>query len=252
MDIAIPSSSLINEGDEKIKTFKVGIIGRAATVFRVRTIYIYRDPLKDESKFMKEILEYMETPQYLRKYLFPLKDSLRYAGVLPPLQIPSHKPKSLKIGEIREGVVVKVAPDGTSWVDIGLKALALFRKKAEKGARVTVRICSKNPLVVEEAKPQEYWGYKVKITELEELVKRRDAIITSRRGRIPSMEEFKKVGLLIFGNPKEGVPEIAERMGIDLGVDMWNMIPNQGSKTVRLEEALISCLALVNYAKVVL
>ncbi len=251
MEIAIPSSSLINERDEKIKIYKIGMIGRALAVFRVRTIYIYRDPLLDESDLIKDILEYLETPQYLRKYLFPIKQTLKNVGVLPPLQIPSHKPKSLKIGEIREGVIVKVAPDGTAWADIGLKALALFRGKARKGARVTVRVCSKNPLVVEEEKPKEYWGYKVKKAELENLIRRENAVITSRRGRIPRMDEIKGDKLLIFGNPKEGVLEIAKRLGIDVKADIWNLIPNQGCKTVRLEEAIISCLAIINYAKVV-
>ncbi len=251
MEIAIPSSSLINERDEKIKIYKIGIIGRAAAVFRVEKIYIYHDPILDESDLIKEILEYLETPQYLRKHIFPIKKSLRYAGLLPPLQIPSHKPKSLKIGEVREGVVVKVAPDGTAWADIGLKALALFRGKARKGARVTVRVCSKNPLVVEEAKAEEYWGYDVKKTELENLLRKENAIITSRKGRIPRIEEMKGDKLLIFGNPKEGVLEIAERLGIHSDVDVWNMIPNQGSRTVRLEEAIIACLAIINYAKVV-
>ena len=132
LSIAIPSSSLINESDEKIKTYKTGMIARAAAVFRVDEIIIYRDPMLDESDYIADILEYLETPQYLRKYLFPLKNSLRFAGILPPLAIPSHKTKHLKVGEIREGVVRHVGPDGTRWVDVGLKALAQLRSAAPK------------------------------------------------------------------------------------------------------------------------
>lgn len=105
LSIAIPSSALINENDPKIKTFKIGMIARACAVFRVDEIIIYRDPRLDESRFIKDVLEYMETPQYLRKYI-PIKRTLRFAGVLPPLKIPSHKPKQVKVGEIREGFVV--------------------------------------------------------------------------------------------------------------------------------------------------
>ena len=72
VSIAIPSSALINERDEKIKTYKVGQIARAAAVFRVSEIVIYRDPKLDESDFIADVLEYLETPQYLRKYLIPL------------------------------------------------------------------------------------------------------------------------------------------------------------------------------------
>ncbi|WP_290898750.1 putative RNA uridine N3 methyltransferase [Ferroglobus sp.] len=248
MEIAIPSSILENESDEKIKTFKVGIIGRAAAIFRVEKIYIYKDPSRDDSDFISEILRYMETPQYLRKHLFPRSEKLRYAGVLQPLQIPSHKPKHLKVGEIREGVIVKVA-DGTAWADIGMKALALFRGKARKGARVTVRVCSTNPLVVEEAKPEEYWGFKVEKCSLKKLLKREDAVVTSKLGYYPSVDEMKKVNLLIFGSPSKEVKEIADMLGLEFEAKMWNMIPKQGVRSVRVEEAVISCLSVINFIR---
>ena len=252
MDIAIPSSALINEMDEKIKVYKIGIIARAAAIFRVKNIYIYRDPVLDESDLIREVLEYLETPQYLRKYFFPLKKSLRFAGVLPPLKIPSHKPKNLKIGELREGVIVRVAPDGTAWADVGAKALALYRGNARERARVTVRVCSKKPLVVEDAQPEGYWGYRVRKTRLKDLVKRKDAVITSRRGKVPEPRDVARKGLLIFGSPSEGVHEIAERLGVSLeGVDVWNMFPDQGTQTVRLEEAVMGSLAITNYLRCV-
>ncbi len=250
MEIAIPSSSLINEKDEKIRFIKTGMIARACAVFRVERIYIYPDPVLDESDFIKEVLEYLETPQYLRKHLFPVKKGLRYAGLLPPLKIPSHKPKDLKIGEVREGLIVRVAPDGTAWADIGMDALALYKGKAGERARVTVRVCSKKPLVVEEAHPEEYWGYEVRKADLEDLIEREDAVITSRKGRIPLSNEMRRKNLLIFGSPAEGVQEIAEKLGLKVeGVDVWNMFPDQGTQTVRLEEAVIGSLALMNYAK---
>ncbi len=247
LSIAIPSSSLINESDEKIKAYKVGMIARAAAVFRVDEIIIYRDPLRDESEFIAEILEYLETPQYLRKHLFPLKSTLRYAGILPPLAIPSHKTKHLKIGEIREGVVRHVAPDGTRWVDVGVKALAPLKSSAPKGARVTVRICSTNPLLVEEAEPEGYWGYKVRRMELEDVMKRENVVITSRRCDTPEPSSIRRDVTLIFGNPEEGVFEIGKRLGIEMRAECWNTVPLQGTKTVRLEEAIFATLAIVNF-----
>ncbi len=250
ISIAIPSSALINENDPKIKTFKIGLIARACAIFRVEEIVIYRDPRLNESNLIKDILEYAETPQYLRKYI-PLKQTLRYVGVIPPLKIPSHKPKRLKVGELREGIVVRVGPDGTRWVDIGVKALAPLKSKAKRGARVTVRVCSKNPLVVEEAKPEEYWGYRVKLDELKNVLRRRNVIITSRRCDVPKIGDVR-IGddiTLVFGSPEEGVFEIMERLGIEWEGECWNIIPMQGVETVRLEEAIFATLSILNYVR---
>ncbi len=246
LSVAIPSSALINETDEKIKIYKLGIIARALAIFRVEEVIIYRDPILDETELIKEVLEYLETPQYLRKELIPLSRTLRFVGVIPPLAIPSHKSKHLKIGELREGVVKKVAPDGTRWVDIGVDALAPLKCEEPRGARVTVRVVSKTPLLVEKAKPEEYWGYRVREAELEEVLRRKDVIVTSRKGRVPRPEEVRK-GTFVFGNPKEGVPEIMKRMGIEMNVETWNTIPMQGVRTVRLEEAILCTLSIVNF-----
>ncbi|HID44049.1 MAG TPA: hypothetical protein EYP30_09840 [Archaeoglobaceae archaeon] len=249
ISIAIPSSSLINERDEKIKTYKVGLIARAAAVFRVNEILIYHDPKLDESGFISQILEYLNTPQYLRKSIFPLRRELKYAGVLQPLCIPSHRAKHLKIGEIRDGVVRKVA-DGKCWVDIGVDALALMNSDSEMGARLTVRVCSKKPLVVEEAEPEDYWGYGVKIKSLEKVLGRKNPVITSRRCETPSPEiiiEKMPELTLIFGNPEEGVHEIMKRLKIETEAECWNMVPEQGTETVRLEEAIFASLAVINF-----
>ncbi len=250
LSIAIPSSSLINETDERIKAYKVWQIARAAAIFRVGEIIVYPDPKKDESDYIIEILKFLEVPQYLRKDLIPIKRSLKYVGLLPPLSIPSHRPKHLKIGEVREGVVRKVGPDGTAWVDIGLNALALMRDYVPSGARVTVRVCSKKPLVVEEAKPPGYWGYKVKKVDLGEILENESTIVLSRKGEQVTVEKAKGLdrALLIFGSPEEGVFEIARRTGLEISskVRCWNTIPDQGTETVRLEEAITSTLAVLN------
>jgi methyltransferase len=36
------------------------------------------------------ILQYLECPQYLRKYFFPIHKDLRHAGLLNPLDAPNH------------------------------------------------------------------------------------------------------------------------------------------------------------------
>lgn len=251
LSIAIPSSSLVNENDPKLKTYKVGLIARAATVFRVDEVLVFPDPRKDESSFIIEILEYLRAPQYLRKKIFPLKSGLKYVGLLPPLQIPSHRPKHLKVGEVREGVVRKVGPEGKSWVDVGADALALLEKEVEKGARLTVRVCSKKPLVVEEEVPQEYWGYKVLKLGLKELLDKEGVVITSKKCHTPAISKINDMLgrdlTLVFGNPEEGIFDIAERLNIKINNECWNIVPQQGTETVRLEEAIFSSLSVINY-----
>jgi hypothetical protein len=61
----------MESADMRIRTLKVGTIARAAAVFRVDRIVIYRDREFDDSRFISRVLQYAETPQYLRKRLFP-------------------------------------------------------------------------------------------------------------------------------------------------------------------------------------
>ncbi len=71
IQLAIPSSLTIETADQKIKTYKVGQIARAAAIFKVNRIAIFRDAAHDDSRFIAAILQYMEAPQYLSKAAFP-------------------------------------------------------------------------------------------------------------------------------------------------------------------------------------
>src|SRR4030067_2372170 len=94
MAIAIPASVILDTPHLREKTAKVGLIGRAAAIFRVNEIIVYPDnPKVNQSREMELIaalLAYMETPQYLRKRLFKLEPRLQFAGILPPLRTPHH------------------------------------------------------------------------------------------------------------------------------------------------------------------
>ena len=111
LSIAIPASVISDTPHLREKTSKIGLIARAAAIFRVNEILLYPDNLKvDQSRdlrFIALLLNYLETPQYLRKALFKLEPDLQYAGILPPLRTPHHplsgKTKHLKVGEYREG-----------------------------------------------------------------------------------------------------------------------------------------------------
>ena len=121
ISIAIPDSSLNDEKSLENKTRKIGLIGRACSVFRVNEIIIYRDGKENEhdSKLLLTILKFMETPQYFRKQKFPKKNMLRFTGLLPPLKIPNQigvsNHKLVKNGDIREGLIVR--SNGKKFVD---------------------------------------------------------------------------------------------------------------------------------------
>ena len=94
LTITIPDSVLRDAPDLRTKTAKVGEIARAFAVHRVTDVVIYHDPIENvpssEKNLLISLLRYIETPQYLRKLLFPLQKHLRYAGLLPPLATPHH------------------------------------------------------------------------------------------------------------------------------------------------------------------
>jgi len=274
LSVAIPASFVSDVPHLREKTFRTGLVGRAAAIFRVDEVMVYPDfPQTDQRRdtsLIATVLAYMETPQYLRKRLFKIQPELKYAGVLPPLRTPHHplanRVEDLKVGEFREGVVVSYSKEG-SQVDVGVEHPALVADiKLKTNTRVTVKITElgKHPKAVL-ANPREikaYWGFKVNVSNVPfgRLVKngRFDLVVaTSRRGKpleavvdelAKSWKQSSRT-LVAFGAPTQGLYEIAahERLRLeDLARFVVNTIPKQGTETVRTEEALYASLALFN------
>ncbi|MDH5438936.1 MAG: RNA methyltransferase [Candidatus Bathyarchaeota archaeon] len=272
--IAIPASLVSDVPHLREKTFKVGLIGRAAAIFRVDEIIIFPDVLDtDQSRdieLVTTILSYIETPQYLRKRLFKIRPELRYAGVLPPLRTPHHqlsdRTENLEVGEHREGVVTSLVKGG-SLVDIGVeRPVLILDKRLQINNRVTVRVTElgKHPKAVLASRGEikTYWGYRVTASDAPfgQLLKDQPfdlVIATSRRGAplIEVMDELAKRWkssrrtLVAFGAPTQGLYEIAtrERLSLDEIVHfVINTIPSQGTETVRTEEALFTSLTALN------
>ncbi|MGA8855782.1 MAG: putative RNA uridine N3 methyltransferase, partial [Candidatus Bathyarchaeia archaeon] len=90
--VAIPASLVADTPHLREKTAKLGTIARACAIFGTHEIILYSDGAQQERgedmQLCEQILGFIETPQYLRKRLFGLSPSLKYAGILPPLQIP--------------------------------------------------------------------------------------------------------------------------------------------------------------------
>lgn len=272
--IAIPASFVSDMPHLREKTFRIGLIGRAAAIFRVDEIIIYPDlPNTDQEKDIKliqTILSYMETPQYLRRRLFKIVPELQYAGTLPPLRTAHHptanKIKNLKLGEFREGVVISTSEEG-SLVDIGVEKPALVHgSKLKIDTRVTLKVVQLDPqlkaVLTDSKVTSTYWGYKVSASktpfcELLETGKFDLVIATSKRGKSVTAvmdglrERWRSSGktLIAFGAPTQGLYEIANRehKNLDDVVDyVVNTIPEQATETVRTEEAVYATLSILN------
>ena len=263
LSVAISGSSLSDESLKIDKTRKISVMARACSIFKVGTIYIYQEgDSRQDGGLMATVLKYLETPQFLRKRLFPRVNDLKFAGVLQPLKIPSHitpaNPKKIARGDVREGIVVGVK--GKRFVDVGVNQLIPFFGGMAVGKRVTVQFKEGYPkLSVKEIGKDEapsYWGYSVREkSSLFSLMSewKGSIIITSRRGRTATREQISKcVGqdrptLVVFGSPQRGVHEILGGKWKNIqNAKPLNFFPSQATQTVRLEEALLGTLAIIN------
>ena len=258
--VSIPDTVLEDKDSLREKTTKLGTIARACAIYGVDVVEVFRDPGGEgEADVIMKVLTYLETPQYLRRRLYPLDEALRYAGMLPPLRIPSHKQKiptsELNLGDVREGVTNE---DGT--VDVGLDEAARLEPRGRPGRRVTVRVTSLAPLsaatVPREDVPA-YWGYLVETKSVGELLsdpRFNMKIATSRMGE-PLSESLGRLersiraagGVkLIFGSPSRGLFQIVGRDLENRASIVVNLFPEQKVETVRTEEAIFAGLGLVS------
>ena len=272
--IAIPNSSISDEQTRRDKSIKISQFARACSIFRVKRIYIYHDKTyqtdKNDSDMLKTILSYLDTPQYLRKILYPHMPELEYAGKLHPIKSPHHKKfediRNIKAGDVRVGVLVRHR--GASYVELGLGTLAQYDGTGgADGQKINVKFTSVYPnLRVTEASLDDikdhYWGYEVReVLNLNKLLKESkndtQIVITSKKGTYFKNKEniltrrlkSSRNLLIVFGSPKKGVAEILASEGQSLKRYEFivNMYPFQGTETVRLEEAVIGTLAIFNH-----
>ncbi len=273
--VALPSTLTAEANSLLEKTIKLGFIARMLSIFRVRKVMIYKDKSinVDDEVLICKLLNYMICPQYLRRKVFPLDPDLKYVGLLPPLQTPNH-PLEKKMDELpevsyREGLIVK--KNGNRYlIDAGLDMLlAVHDDKARRvGERVIIMISRHKEKVevqiVNKDDVPYYFGYEVEATRrgLKDLIKmhasERLIIATSKYGKsieavtlnlIEKLKERKGRVLVIFGSPFKGLYDIARYEGFNLNdfVDFTiNFVPNQGTKTIRTEEAVGIVLAILN------
>lgn len=231
----------------------------------------------DPSHFLAHILSYLETPPYLRKHLFPMHPNLRIAGLLPSLDMPHHL-RANEWCEFREGIVVSSSSSETTVDTGLPQKSHLQNVQLPESARVTMRVGSQDntaesePEAVHPSTPRTeagyYWGYYIRRTRslsdvftecpfdggydlsigTSERGKPVSRLVEQTTGSSPKNLNFKHL-LVVFGGVA-GI-EVAVKndrqlreMGVKPGeaeklFDHWvNLLPGQGSRTIRTEEAV--------------
>lgn len=267
IDVLIPSSFSYESHHSIEKILRIGCVARYLATSRIDTLIIYHEkldsPQKENAEYIKLVMDYLNTAPYLRKKIYPLTSRLRYAGVLPPLNILTHPERpSLGTEHYREGLVV--SSNKKSIIYAGLKKMLKTDKKFRVGTRVIVRVKpSQGKLrfkVYSKKKSRVYSGFSTVIISqrLNEIVKDYDLrIATSRLGiDIKNVwgeleEKIKEADRICvaFGSAKRGLKEIAELHGIDYEKTfdyIINTFPNQGVRTIRTEEAIAYTLSIFN------
>jgi len=272
-DIAIPDSYLYGVKTDIDKTSKIFQLARTLSIFRIRNINIFHDkvlnPTGYERQFITTVLEYLDTPQYLRRKIYPMSEMLKTVGRLHPIRSPHHKDKVdlryLKSGEIRVGLTERKS--GVLCVDVGLDFLINYEGKFHQvGKKINVKLLRKNRQIhAVDATDKElhdmYWGYSVHhFPDLRKTIEGynpSNLILTSKYSKYFDKEEIQfklseganavTTVLVIFGSPKYGLDVIFEKEGVDTNkFQSYNFFPFQGTQTVRLEEAVFGVLSILN------
>merc|ERR1719354_231987 len=283
--LALPGSIISNCQTKELKSYVAGQIARAATIYKVDEIVIFTEDgseprqefrganRSDPNLFLARVLQYLETPQYLRKELFPLHRDLKHAGLINPLDAPHHLRWNQDC-RFREGIVSEVLKDGCK-VNVGWRRLVTIDKQFAQGTRVTIdfgesyeggqvptgRAVSPD---TPRAKHGLYWGYQTRMAHgIDKVISEcpfKDGydlcVGTSERGSNAQESDFKlpkfKHLLLVFGGV-DGL-EVCKIQGKaftrpDRLFDMYvNTCMNQGSGTIRTEEAILISLSVLTPA----
>ncbi|XP_054468383.1 putative methyltransferase C9orf114 homolog [Anoplopoma fimbria] len=284
VSVALPGSVLDNAQSTELRTYLAGQIARACVVFCVDEIVVFDEYGEDvksvEGEFkgvgkkghaciqLARILQYLECPQYLRKWFFPKHQDLQYAGLLNPLDSPHH----MRIddeSEYREGIVLDrpIAQGKGSLVNCGMRKDVRIDKQLQSGLRVTVKlnntqnqeskIC-KGTVVPPHLPRTEggiYWGYSVRLASCLSAVFTESpyeegydqTIGTSEKGSNmdqTTLSPFKHL-LVVFG----GLQGLEASVDTDQNLEVTdpsvlfdlylNTCPGQGSRTIRTEEAIL-------------
>src|SRR5215831_5262477 len=267
--VGLPSSLTRDVPHLREKTAKAGMIARALGIYRVERVVIYNDATAREpnsdGRLLEKLLSFLEAPQYLRRELFARDSDLQFAGILPPLRLPSHpNPEKPQTGLVREGLVVESGKP--SKVNAGFGEVVRVSRDLALKRRVTVRLTRTSPSLegelVDATRLPIYWGFSITRTDskLSQMVRGEKpdlTISTSRKGHafqdvsaeLAVRWRASHLPMVLFGSPSQGIPEILESDGVKVSTFSdynLNTIPDQGVETVRTEEALLATLSCLS------
>lgn len=267
LDVFLSDCTLENEPDLLRSTVKAGVIGRSLAIYRVDRVIIYRGKRGGDcvrlGRRLRDLLRYMVTPPYLKRKLIPRSPELRYAGLLPPLQIDTHIVSNPPApGEVRLGIVKKKTR-GKLTVDVGLReSVEVYvdsRGAMEFKGLIPLKYTGEGWRILRRS--DAYLGYEVIYDENRDIVSLLSGyeglrVGTSRLGanlwealdELTSRLRASKAVGVAFGEPYRGLKEIVEEFGGTVGevFDLYlNFIPEQGTRTVRVEEALTAVLQTI-------
>ncbi|KAK4673839.1 hypothetical protein QC763_115450 [Podospora pseudopauciseta] len=292
ISIAVPTSIITSCVTREQRTTAAGSIARALAIFSVDEVVIFDDsPIEQRPRnfdpdaytgdiepahFLEHLLNYLETPPFMRKVLFPIHPNLKSQGLLHGLDMPHHPHKDEWL-PYREGLTLEAPPrsgKGTA-VDIGMPETVTISEDIPPKTRVTLKMPDDSqgkPEPVNPAEPRTeggyFWGYSVRKAKSLSDVFTSSAyedgydlsIGTSERG-VPLSKVFPNHNqtatfnhmLIVFGGPR-GL-EFAAMNDPDLGqmgiqgartkelFDHWvNVLPNQGTRGIRTDESLLIAL----------
>ena len=243
--------------------------------------------MNSDKLLMKLILDFLNTPQYLRKSIYPLNHELSYTGLLPPIRAPQHKKKvklsEVRAGELRIGLIYhkksllnqisnnkKFIIDWRNktheyYVDVGLDSPIPFLGQGKDGQKIIVKFIDSYPNLkaiqtTESDIEKEYLGYDIlSINSIDEFIKKIDqktfVVFTSKKGMFfkNKESEFKEIVkkfeifLIVFGSPSKGIDEIYPTFQKINNSMYLNMFPDQKTETIRLEEAILGTLTIFNH-----
>ncbi|XP_052872819.1 putative methyltransferase C9orf114 [Anopheles cruzii] len=296
ISIAVPGSIMENAQSAELRTYLAGQIARAACIFQIDEVIVFDDCGGGSNQVterlntldtaegspaarrcciqLARILQYLECPQYLRKYFFPIHNDLKYCGLLNPLDSQHHLRQQSEF-VFREGIVSKKPTKNGkgAFVNVGLLNDVLVDTVLEPNLRVTVKLPDGVDLkskkirgkIVSPSQPRHetgiYWGYTVRIANSLSQVFTKSpykggydlTIGTSDRGTNVHDVEPKSLSyrhaVIVFGGVLglEPALETDTKLTVDAVEDLFdeylNTVPAQGSRTVRTEEAILISMA---------
>ncbi|KYR00561.1 DUF171 family protein [Tieghemostelium lacteum] len=186
VSVAIPSNILDDIDSQEMKLYIIEMIARLLILHAVDEVIVYditSDDMDDDQNNNKilllKILEFIETPKYLREHCFDMENDQDYQYCHKLNKIDSTQMnKTKKTRNYREGIVSeKLHQQKFSLVNIGLEKLAVVDRRLKSGTRVTVEILDNQDhenhnlingkiiSTMDIKKEGYYWGYQIRSAE---------------------------------------------------------------------------------------